>query len=134
MFVEFQAESREVLEAWLKAEGMHFDWLVRIEWETRGAGWQASHRWSDWLDSLDAVLARAAAAGAFAGADLARRLRRSPAAYGRRAEVSSVVAQRDEWVDLQGAARWDVAGDQRDDQQHRGNAYESPRVHCADAE
>ena len=20
---------------WLKAEGMHFDWLVRVEWETR---------------------------------------------------------------------------------------------------
>jgi hypothetical protein len=37
MFVEFSAESREVLEAWLKAEGMHFDWLLRIEWETRGA-------------------------------------------------------------------------------------------------
>ena len=37
MFVEFSAESREVLESWLKAEGMHFDWLVRIEWETRGA-------------------------------------------------------------------------------------------------
>jgi hypothetical protein len=37
MFAEFQAESREALEAWLKAEGMHFDWLVRIEWETRGA-------------------------------------------------------------------------------------------------
>ena len=36
MFVEFQSESREVLEAWLKTEGMHFDWLVRIEWETRG--------------------------------------------------------------------------------------------------
>ena len=36
MFVEFRAESREALEAWLKAEGMHFDWLVRIEWETRG--------------------------------------------------------------------------------------------------
>jgi hypothetical protein len=36
MFVEFKAESREVLEAWLKAEGMHFDWLVRIEWETHG--------------------------------------------------------------------------------------------------
>jgi hypothetical protein len=34
MFVEFRAESREVLEAWLKAEGMHFDWLVRIEWES----------------------------------------------------------------------------------------------------
>jgi hypothetical protein len=36
MFVEFQAESREALEAWLKTEGMHFDWLVRIEWETHG--------------------------------------------------------------------------------------------------
>jgi hypothetical protein len=35
MFAEFHAESREVLEAWLKREGMHFDWLVRIEWETR---------------------------------------------------------------------------------------------------
>ena len=32
MFAEFRAESREALEAWLKAEGMHFDWLVRIEW------------------------------------------------------------------------------------------------------
>lgn len=36
MFVEFRAESRELLEGWLKTEGMHFDWLVRIEWETRG--------------------------------------------------------------------------------------------------
>jgi hypothetical protein len=36
MFVEFRADSREALEAWLKAEGMHFDWLVRIEWEARG--------------------------------------------------------------------------------------------------
>jgi len=36
MFVEFRADSREVLEAWLKTEGMHFDWLVRLEWETRG--------------------------------------------------------------------------------------------------
>jgi hypothetical protein len=35
MFVEFRAESREGLEAWLKTEGMHFDWLVRIELETR---------------------------------------------------------------------------------------------------
>ncbi len=33
MFVEFRSESRESLEAWLKTEGMHFDWLVRIEWE-----------------------------------------------------------------------------------------------------
>jgi hypothetical protein len=36
MFVEFRAESREALETWLKTEGMHFDWLVRIEWETLG--------------------------------------------------------------------------------------------------
>jgi hypothetical protein len=35
MFVEFHAESREALEAWLKTETMHFDWLVRIEWEAR---------------------------------------------------------------------------------------------------
>lgn len=35
MFVEFLAESREALEAWLKNEGMHFDFMVRIEWETR---------------------------------------------------------------------------------------------------
>lgn len=34
MFVEFRAESREALEVWLKTEAMHFDWLVRIEWET----------------------------------------------------------------------------------------------------
>jgi hypothetical protein len=36
MFVEFRAESRENLEAWLKTEGMHFDFLIRIEWEMRG--------------------------------------------------------------------------------------------------
>jgi hypothetical protein len=36
MFVEFTAASREELESWLKAEGMHFDWIVRIEWETHG--------------------------------------------------------------------------------------------------
>jgi hypothetical protein len=36
MLAEFRAESREALEAWLKAESMHFDWLIRIEWETRG--------------------------------------------------------------------------------------------------
>jgi hypothetical protein len=35
MFVEFRAGSREALETWLKVQGMHFDWLVRIEWETR---------------------------------------------------------------------------------------------------
>src|SRR6516162_643791 len=36
MFVEFRAESRETLEGWLKTEGMHFDFLVRIEWEMQG--------------------------------------------------------------------------------------------------
>lgn len=36
MFVEFRAESRETLEGWLKSEGMHFDFLVRIEWEMQG--------------------------------------------------------------------------------------------------
>jgi hypothetical protein len=40
MFAEFQADSREALEAWLKAEGMHFDWLVRIEWETADGKFQ----------------------------------------------------------------------------------------------
>jgi hypothetical protein len=35
MFAEFRAESREALEGWLKTEGMHYDWLVRIEWESR---------------------------------------------------------------------------------------------------
>jgi len=36
MFVEFRADSREALEGWLKTEGMHFDWLVRVEWEMLG--------------------------------------------------------------------------------------------------
>jgi hypothetical protein len=35
MFAEFRSESRETLEAWLKTEGMHFDWIIRIEWEMR---------------------------------------------------------------------------------------------------
>jgi hypothetical protein len=36
MFVEFRADSREVLEGWFKTEGIHFDFAVRIEWEMRG--------------------------------------------------------------------------------------------------
>jgi hypothetical protein len=36
MFVEFRADSREALEGWLRTEGMHFDFLVRIEWEMHG--------------------------------------------------------------------------------------------------
>ena len=35
MVAEFQAENREVLEAWLVSEKMHFDWILRVEWELR---------------------------------------------------------------------------------------------------
>lgn len=38
MFGEFRAGSREELEGWLKAEKMHFDWIVRVEWETGAEG------------------------------------------------------------------------------------------------
>ena len=41
MFVEFRAESREALEGWLKREGMHFDFVIRIEWEMRDGVLQA---------------------------------------------------------------------------------------------
>jgi hypothetical protein len=42
MFAEFRAESRESLEAWLKSEGMHYDWIVRVEWETHDGKLQAA--------------------------------------------------------------------------------------------
>ena len=32
MLVEFEAADRETLEAWLKSEGFHYEWLMRIEW------------------------------------------------------------------------------------------------------
>jgi hypothetical protein len=32
MLVEFEAPDRETLEAWLKSEGFHYEWLMRIEW------------------------------------------------------------------------------------------------------
>jgi len=35
MFAEFRADSREDLTAYPEVEGMHFDWIVRIEWESR---------------------------------------------------------------------------------------------------
>ncbi len=35
MLVEFEAAAREPLEAWLRAEGVHYDWLLRIEYELR---------------------------------------------------------------------------------------------------
>ena len=34
MLVEFDAGDRESLEAWLKQEGFHYDWLMRIEFES----------------------------------------------------------------------------------------------------
>lgn len=34
MLVEFQAASREALEQWFKAEGFHYDWVLRIEFES----------------------------------------------------------------------------------------------------
>jgi hypothetical protein len=37
MFAEFRADSREALEAWLKAETIHYDWAIRIEWETHAS-------------------------------------------------------------------------------------------------
>jgi hypothetical protein len=34
MLVEFEALSREELEQWLASEKIHFDWLLRIEFES----------------------------------------------------------------------------------------------------
>ncbi len=34
MLVEFDAASREALEKWLVDEGLHFDWLLRVELES----------------------------------------------------------------------------------------------------
>jgi predicted SpoU family rRNA methylase len=34
MFVEFDASSREQLEDWLESEKFHFDWLIRIDYES----------------------------------------------------------------------------------------------------
>lgn len=34
MLIEFEAPAREELEKWLAAEKFHFDWLLRIEYES----------------------------------------------------------------------------------------------------
>jgi len=34
MLVEFETSDRETLEAWFKAEGFHYEWLMRIEFES----------------------------------------------------------------------------------------------------
>lgn len=33
MLVEFESGGREDAEKWLAAEKLHFDWLLRLEWE-----------------------------------------------------------------------------------------------------
>jgi hypothetical protein len=33
MLVEFEAADRDTLEAWLKGQGFHYDWLMRVELE-----------------------------------------------------------------------------------------------------
>ena len=33
MLVEFEAADREALERWLAAEGFHYDWVLRVEFE-----------------------------------------------------------------------------------------------------
>jgi hypothetical protein len=38
MLVEFEAPGRPELENWLRAEKVHFDWLLRIEFESTGRG------------------------------------------------------------------------------------------------
>lgn len=38
MVVEFEASGREELEKWFAMEHFHFDWLMRIEWESAGDG------------------------------------------------------------------------------------------------
>jgi hypothetical protein len=38
MLVEFEASGREELEKWLALERFHFDWLLRIEYESSDAG------------------------------------------------------------------------------------------------
>lgn len=34
MLVEFEAPDRDAVQAWLEAENFHFDWLMRIEFES----------------------------------------------------------------------------------------------------
>lgn len=38
MVVEFEAPGREELEKWLALQKFHFDWLLRIEYESSDAG------------------------------------------------------------------------------------------------
>jgi hypothetical protein len=42
LIAEFRAETRETLEAWLHTEKMHYDWIVRIEWELRDGKFESA--------------------------------------------------------------------------------------------
>jgi hypothetical protein len=42
MIAEFEAESREALESWLSAEKVHYDWIMRIEWELRDGKFESA--------------------------------------------------------------------------------------------
>ena len=44
MVVEFSAASREALEAYLKAENMHYDWVLRDRVGDAGAGRETARR------------------------------------------------------------------------------------------
>jgi hypothetical protein len=41
MLAEFDAPSREEMEKWLATEKFHFDWLLRLEYETENGTLQA---------------------------------------------------------------------------------------------
>jgi hypothetical protein len=38
MLVEIEAQGREELENWFATERFHFDWLLRIEWQSAADG------------------------------------------------------------------------------------------------
>ena len=39
MLVEYDVADRETLQAWLAAEGFHYDWVMRVEYESEtGSG------------------------------------------------------------------------------------------------
>ena len=38
MLVEFEAASREAAEDWLAADQVHYDWLLRVEYESAAGG------------------------------------------------------------------------------------------------
>lgn len=40
MLVEFEASDREALQAWLETEGLHYEWLMRVEFESESGALQ----------------------------------------------------------------------------------------------